>query len=189
MTARRHLNPRPAIFLDRDGTIIRYVEVPKAPTDITLFKSSGPALRELKERGYLLIVVTNQPIIEKGIITLRTAEQLNDVMQQQLKKFGAEVDAVYVCPHRFGTECRCRKPDIELIERAVKDFNIDLPLSWMVGDSTRDIEAGRRARLPTILVKTGDGGTDTRFFTTTADYEARNLKNAAKIIMEHCPLP
>lgn len=187
MSAHPALKPRPAIFLDRDGTIIRYVKVPRAPTDIALFTSSGPALRELKERGYRLIVVTNQPIIEKGIITLRQAAQLNEVMQKQLKTFGAEVDAVYVCPHRFGTLCRCRKPDIELIERAVKDFTIDLSSSWMVGDSMRDIEAGRRAGIPTILVQTGDGGTDTRFFATKADYEARNLKSAAKIIVEHTP--
>lgn len=179
------LRSRPAIFLDRDGTIIRYVKVAKAPTDITLFTSSGPALRELKEQGYLLIVVTNQPIIEKGIIALRQAQQLNDVMQRQLKKFGAEVDAVYTCPHRFGTACRCRKPDIELIERAVKDFTIDLSSSWMVGDSRRDIETGRRVGISTILVKTGDGGKDTRFFATKADYEAQNLKSAAKIIVEH----
>jgi histidinol-phosphate phosphatase family protein len=174
----------PAVFLDRDGTIIEYEEVPDTAEKIRSFPFSGPAIKKLNDLGYLVIVHTNQPIIEKGVVTQAESDELDEVMKCELAKSGARIDAVYTCPHRYveGREDRCRKPEPGLIEQAQADFSIDMSGSWLVGDTTRDMETGKRLGLKTILVATGDGGRDTQFFQTKGDYEAEDLLEAVKIV-------
>ena len=175
---------RPAVFLDRDGTLVEYEEVPDRPEKIRAFPFSGRAVKHFNDLGFLVIVHTNQPAIEKGIMTSEQHDELNELMKQQLSKDGARIDAIYTCPHQFvpDREDRCRKPDPGLIEQAQRDFPIDMARSWLVGDTTRDMETGRRLGIRTILVATGDGGKDTRFFKTKADYVARDLLAATRII-------
>ncbi len=141
-------------------------------------------MKLLNKLGYLCIVLTNQPIIEKGIITLAQSDRLNETVKRKFLRKGARLHAFYTCPHKYGTDCSCRKPDVGLIKQAVKDFGIDLKKSFLIGDTTRDNETGRRADITTILVKTGKagGGEDAKFFKTKADYMARNVLAAAKII-------
>ncbi len=178
------IEKKPAVFLDRDGTIIEYVKVPAEVAQIKVLPGAGSAIKRLNELGYLAIVITNQPVIEKGIITQAQADELNEVMKRQLKERAAMIDAVYMCPHRFRPEgsCACRKPNLGLLEQAQKDFPIDMARSWFVGDTARDMETGARAGIRTILVKTGAGDRDTQFFQTKGDYEATDFEGAVKII-------
>lgn len=173
----------PAVFLDRDGTIIRYYGVPKELQHVRPLVDAFSAVRILNDLGYLCIVVTNQPIIEKCVISPGDSDRLNEEMRKIFLSKGAVIDAVYTCPHRYGTVCVCRKPDLGLIRAAQKDFNIDMKRSWLVGDTTRDMETGSRAKLKTVLVKTGDGGKDIQFFKTKGNYEAKNVLSAVKIII------
>ncbi|MEK7509202.1 MAG: HAD-IIIA family hydrolase [Patescibacteria group bacterium] len=173
---------RPAVFFDRDGVVIRQRNVVSEEKHMRPLAGAAAGLRSLQECGFLLIIITNQPSIEKGMVTEARARRLNEYLYQELKKKRVTFDASYTCPHRFGTECTCRKPGLELIRAAQKDFKIDMKQSWLIGDTTRDMETGRRAKLKTILVKTGDGGKDKRFFKTRGDIETRNLRLAAQAI-------
>lgn len=175
---------KPAVFIDRDGTLIEFEGQPTAAEHIRLFPFSAEAVRRLNEKGYLVIVITNQPIIGKGIITLEHSNDLNDYMRNELQKAGARIDAVYTCPHTYDPDnlCRCRKPAIGMIEEASDDFEIDLQSSWLVGDTTRDMETGKNAGLKSILVKTGEGGSKTEFFQAMGDYQVENLLAAVDLI-------
>ena len=177
------LNSKKTAFLDRDGTLIEYKrEVTKHP-HIKLFPFSAEAVRRLNGLGYLVIMHTNQPIIEKGIVTREEVDALNDYIKKELARDGAHIDGMYVCPHRYGgTDCICRKPNIGLIEDAQRDFSIDMTRSWLVGDTARDMETGKRAGLRTILVMTGDGDGDERFFETKGEFEADNILEAVEVI-------
>ena len=176
-----------AIFLDRDGTIIRQVDELIQGEQLLLLPKAADAIKRFNQLGYLCVVVTNQPIIQKGLITLKEAEQLNELLIKKLSQIGAHIDAVYMSPHSYPSTCSCRKPAIGMIRRAQKKFNIDLNKSFMIGDSTRDVATGVNAGTKTILVKTGDyghGGRDSKFFDTKADYVVRNLLGAVRIIID-----
>jgi len=176
------LGLRRAVFLDRDGTLIEYEEEPVRKDQIRLFHRSGDAVRKLNDLGFLVLVVTNQPIVEKGILTLEEANSLSKFMVDELALVGARIDKVYMCPHKYGSQCRCRKPNLGMIEDAVADFKIDMAGSWIVGDTRRDMETGKRANLRTVLVMTGEGGKDTEFFSTVGEFEASDILGAAEII-------
>lgn len=173
---------RPAAFLDRDGTIIVFSNRVLRSSQIRFYRGAPQAIRKLNQLGYLCIVVTNQPNIEKGIITKKKADQLNKLMVSRLKFRGARIDAVYMCPHKYPSSCSCRKPEIGMLLQAKKKFRIDFKKSFVVGDDMRDIALGRRAKIKTILVKTGIGGKDKRFFDAKPDYIAKDLTQSAKII-------
>lgn len=173
---------QPAIFLDRDGTLIRYVRKPNKASHMRLMKGVPEALRMLHELGFLLIVITNQPMVSRGEITLAGVRKLHAILQKRLEKTGVSIDAFYICPHQYEDHCACRKPKIELIRRATKKYNIDLKRSFFIGDDMRDIEAGRRAKIRTILVKTGNAGKDKRFFDPKPTFVARDLLAGALIL-------
>src|SRR6266481_545830 len=170
------------VFLDRDGTLIQFHGEPTQAEHIRVLKSAAPAVKILNDLGYLTIVVTNQPIIEKGIITRKQGDALNGLLVSRLKKSGARIDAAYLCPHKYPSTCKCRKPGIGMIKAAQKKFKIDLKKSFIVGDSTRDVMTGLNAKLKTILVKTGEGGKDRKFFDVDADYTVKDVLGAAKLI-------
>ncbi len=174
---------RKAVFLDRDGTIIKETDVVR-PEDIHILPHSAEGIAYLNKLGYAIVVVTNQPIIEKKIITLQESDKLNNFLKEELNKQSARIDAVYTCPHRYPSSCRCRKPNIGMIEDAVNDLNLDLSRSFIVGDSARDIQAGFNAHIPGILVKTGvwDHDPARKFFDVTPQYAAADLLEAAKLI-------
>ena len=145
-----------AVFLDRDGTLnnnrdhyyIWRVE------DFQLNPGVVEALSELRARGYLLMVITNQGGISKGICSLEEVEALHAHMRSLLEESGVVLDEVYVCPHHPDQEtCLCRKPLPLMIQKALARFEIDPAQSWMVGDSERDVEAGEAAGLRTLLVE------------------------------------
>lgn len=162
-------NKQKVIFLDRDGTINKYVGYLRTPEQFELLDGVGEAIRKINLSGYLAIVVTNQPVIARGDVTVDGLQQIHNKMETMLGKEGAYLDGVYYCPHHpdkgFAGEveelkivCECRKPKAGLLLQAAKDFNIDLSQSWMIGDSENDVLAGKNAGCKTALIGETDYG-------------------------------
>jgi D-glycero-D-manno-heptose 1,7-bisphosphate phosphatase len=145
---------RPAIFLDRDGTLIEEVSYLSRVEDLRLFPFSANAVWRLKDAGFRMIVVTNQSGIGRGLYTEATMHEINRAIQDELS--GA-VDAFYFCPHVPGSGCECRKPKVGMITAAARELEVSLQDSWMVGDKASDIGTGKSAGLLTALVLTGYG--------------------------------
>ncbi|VAW11252.1 D-glycero-beta-D-manno-heptose-1,7-bisphosphate 7-phosphatase [hydrothermal vent metagenome] len=156
-------NRQKAVFLDRDGVINRLNGYISKPEDLTLYPEAGPAIKTLNATSFLIIVVTNQPVIARGECTLETLKQIHWKMQKHLSDHDARIDALFFCPHHphagypgevkhYKIRCNCRKPETGMIDEAIWQFNIDPSRSFMIGDSQRDIECGRRAGLRTIWI-------------------------------------
>lgn len=184
----------PAIFLDRDGTINEEVSYISHPNALKLLPGVAAAVRKLREIGYRIVVITNQAVMARGECSAAELARIHNHMEMQLGEGGAFVDAIYYCPHHpdrgFAGEvldlkipCACRKPGIGLIERATRDLNLDLSRSWLVGDTTVDIETARRAGIGSILVGTGHAGRDGRF-DATADHAFANFPEAAQFLTQ-----
>ena len=149
-------NKQKAVFLDRDGTINKYVGFLRNIDDFELIEGVSEAIKKINQSGYLAIVVTNQPVIARGEVSWEELNEIHKKMATLLGKDGAYVDAIYICPHHpdkgfegerpeYKIDCDCRKPKPGLLLQAAKDFNIDLSQSIMIGDSDRDVEAGEAA--------------------------------------------
>lgn len=183
---------RPAVFLDRDGLLIEHHDVLKDSNEVKLLPGVGEGLKALKDHNYLLIVVTNQPAMEEGIISKADLEVVHARLQELLIPYSVQINAFYTCPHRYQVEgqCACRKPGTALIEQAARDFPIDMTKSWMIGDRLRDIETGHRANLSTILVRTGTqtNGDDAFFPLTKPRYSAKDLRTAARKVSQELAL-
>ncbi len=160
-------NKQKAVFLDRDGTINVYKGFLHNVDDFELIKGIGGAIRAINEQGYLVVVVTNQPVIARGELRKEGLEEIHNRMETELGEEGAYLDGIYVCPHHphkgyegeiteLKFDCGCRKPKPGLLLRAAENLNIDLEESWMVGDSENDIKAGRAAGCRTALIGAGD---------------------------------
>ena len=156
-------NKQKAIFLDRDGTINKYVGFLRNIDDFELIGGVAEAVRKINESGYLAIVVTNQPVIARGEVSFEELEEIHNKMETLLGKEGAYLDAIYYCPHHphkgyegerpeLKIDCTCRKPKPGMLLKAAEDFNIDLSQSWMVGDGENDIKAGYNAGCRTALI-------------------------------------
>ena len=182
-------NKQKCVFLDRDGTINKYEGLLKHPEEFELLSGVCEAIKMINESGYLAIVVTNQPIIARGESSSDNLNNIHRKMETLLGKEGAFLDALYYCPHHpdkgyegevpeLKIECECRKPKTGMIDKAVENFNIDLENSYMVGDSTIDIECGRRAGVKTVLVKTGVSGKDNKY-QVEPDYSCDDLLDFA----------
>jgi histidinol-phosphate phosphatase family protein len=179
------MNKKPAVFIDRDGTIIRAMDVLTEPAQVVVLPGAAEAIADLNRRGFLVIGLTNQPIIEKGLLTQEGLIAIHEALQKKLAESGAHLDAIYTCPHRYRAEgqCECRKPGLKLIRDAQAEFPIVMEQSWLIGDRLRDIETGRRAGIKTILVATGGPSDDDKFFPDTKpDHTAPDLATAVKLI-------
>jgi D-glycero-D-manno-heptose 1,7-bisphosphate phosphatase len=150
---------RPAVFLDRDGTLVERRHYPSRPEELRLCKGVGPSLRQLHELGFLLVLVTNQSGVARGLFSEHDLALMHDHLARQLAALGVSLDGVYYCPHHpegvipgFSIRCGCRKPEAGMLFRAARDLDIELQHSWLIGDSSDDIEAGNRAGCQTILV-------------------------------------
>jgi len=145
---------RRALFVDRDGTLNPDLHYLRDADRLELFRGVGAALRLVREHGELVVCVTNQSGIERGLYTYEDVERIHQRLNELLGPSGARVDAFYYCPHAPEHGCSCRKPGTELFERAGSELGIDLASSAIVGDRLVDIEAGRRLGLLTALVRT-----------------------------------
>lgn len=147
-----------AIFLDRDGTINKYVGFLRNIDDFELIEGAAEAIKKINESGYLAIVVTNQPVIARGEVSWDELNEIHRKMATLLGRYGAYIDGIYICPHHpdkgfqgerpeYKIVCDCRKPKPGLLLRAAEVFNIDLSQSYMIGDDDRDVEAGNKAEV------------------------------------------
>lgn len=150
-----------AIFLDRDGTINKYVGFLRDIDDMELLPGAAEAIREINRSGYLAIVVTNQPVIARGEVTWDELDGIHRKMETLLGRGGAYVDDIFICPHHpdrgfagerpeYKIECDCRKPKPGLLLQAAEKYNIDLAASWMIGDADSDVMAGEAAGCRTV---------------------------------------
>jgi len=150
-------NKNKAIFLDRDGVLNKkrndYV---KSIDELEIFPNIGREISKIKNQGFLIIVVTNQSVINRGIITKEKLFEIHSKIQDVLIKDKTSIDKFYFCPHRPDENCKCRKPNPGMILQAINEFSIDVSKSWMVGDSKTDIEAGRKAGCKTIFLDEND---------------------------------
>ena len=156
-------NKQKAIFLDRDGTINKYVGFLKDIDKFELLPKVSEAIRRINDSEYLAIVVSNQPVIARGELTVEGLEEIHNKMETLLGKDGAYVDDIFYCPHHpdkgfegevpeLKIDCECRKPKPGMLLQAAEKYNIDLSKSWMIGDSERDVLAGKAAGCRTILI-------------------------------------
>lgn len=168
---------RPAVFLDRDGTLTEPRHYPSRPEDLVLQQGIGPPLHALQHAGFALIVVTNQSGLARGLISEAAIAPMHRRLRELLARHRVQLDGIYLCPHhpdgavpRFSIACSCRKPAPGMLHRAADDLGCDLSASWMVGDSVCDVDAGRRAGTRTALVGPQPlaGAVPTLYRTTTA---------------------
>jgi D-glycero-D-manno-heptose 1,7-bisphosphate phosphatase len=144
-------------LLDRDGTINVEKNYILDPADLELIPNAAAGIRRLRELGLKVAVITNQSPIGRGLLTRSGLDEIHRKLTTLLEAEGARLDGIYVCPHAPGDGCRCRKPGLELLERAAAELDADLSRSFFVGDKRIDIESGRAAGATTILVATGYG--------------------------------
>jgi len=177
-----------AVFLDRDGVIIEEKEWLTKPEQVKVIANAGKAIAKLN-KSFLVIIISNQPVVGRGMCTEEDVKKTNDVMLKEIAKDNAKIDAIYNCFHHpihgigdYKVECECRKPKPGMILKAAKEFNIDLKSSFTVGDKTGDIKSGYLAGTKTILVQTGYGGKE-GFNDAVPDYTAKDLYDAAEIIL------
>jgi D-glycero-D-manno-heptose 1,7-bisphosphate phosphatase len=155
---------RRAVFLDRDGTIIEEVGYLKHPGQITFIPGAIEAIRMLRRAAFLIVVVTNQAGIARGLIDERALPLINERLCALLRDAGAALDGLYLCPHHpdgtvpaYSRICECRKPAPGMLLRAARELGIDLARSYVVGDKPSDVQAGRAAGARSIMVLTGHG--------------------------------
>ena len=176
--------PNKAVLFDRDGTLIEGRHYLNDPEDVVLERSVVPALRSLHEAGYLLIVVTNQSGIGRGLISPEAYQAVQDRMMVLLEAHGLTMRDIYYCPHHpteakgaYLQDCECRKPKPGMIESAIRDHRLDRSTSFMVGNSPSDVQAGRAAGLRSILVQPEDSADMPD--AVQPDYVAEDLLDAA----------
>jgi len=184
------LNQRKAVFLDKDGTLVRDIPYNVDPRRVKLETGACEALRLLHARGYLLIVVSNQSGIARGFFPEKALLGVRRKLIDIFSRSGVPLAGFYYCPHHpegivpgYRTRCFCRKPHPGMLLRAAKDLQVELRLSWMVGDILDDVEAGKIAGCRTILI---DNGNETQWEfsqTRTPDHYAPTLAQAARMIV------
>lgn len=156
-----------AVFLDRDGVINEEDGIIQKPSQLRLVPGAGRAIRRLNEKGILVIVVTNQPVVARGWATEAEVDLIHQRLRDMLAEGGAHLDAIYFCPHHenadlpgYRVRCRCRKPRAGMLEQAAADWKLELDRCVMIGDRTVDLQAAREAGCVAWLVETGFGGKD-----------------------------
>lgn len=164
-------NKQKAVFIDRDGTINKYVGFLRDTEQFELLEGVSEAIKTINQSGYLAVVVTNQPVIARGEVTYDGLQEIHNKMETLLGEDGAYLDGIYFCPHHpdsgyegeikeLKIECECRKPKPGMLLKAAQDLNIDLEQSWMIGDGKNDIQAGKNAGCRTALIGSEDYGQD-----------------------------
>ena len=189
--------PAPAVFLDRDGTLADDPGYIASPEQIRPFPGVGKALRRLNRSRYLAVLASNQPVVARGEVDERGLKLIHNRLEQLLGRDHAYLDAIYYCPHHpdrgfpgerpeYKIACNCRKPATGMIEQAVAEMNIGRTNSWMIGDTSVDVETAARANLRSVLLGTGHGGRDGRY-PRRPDFEFPTLTEAVDFILDVSP--
>lgn len=150
------MKSKPAIFLDRDGTLIEDNGYLKSPEQVTLFDYTIEALKKL-QLHFQFFIITSQSGIAKGITTYKEVDNVNNYLLSILKKENIDIKEVYVCPHNDEDNCKCKKPSPYFIHKAGENYNIDFTNSYIIGDHPSDVECGQNASIQSIYVLTGHG--------------------------------
>ncbi len=178
---------RPAVFLDRDGTLCEEVGYLNHITRLQIFPFTAAAVRRLNQAGFPVIVVTNQSGASRKIFPESFIAQIHERISTTLAAQGARVDGFYYCPHQKSDACSCRKPSPALVERAAREHNLNPAASWMIGDRYVDVELGHAVGARTILVMTGYGRGEYQWHGANAphppDFVAENLAAAVDCIL------
>ncbi|MDD5200219.1 MAG: HAD family hydrolase [Terrimicrobiaceae bacterium] len=169
---------RPAVFLDRDGTLMEEVNFCRDPADVRAIPGAAKRLARLRELGWAIVIITNQSGIGRGIISM---EDYAAVQAELLRQLNGQVDGTYVCPDVPPNISPRRKPGTAMVEEAARELGLDLRRSVFIGDKTIDIECGRNAGMPAFLVRTGHGRHHTG---GAADREARDVVEALDWIID-----
>jgi D,D-heptose 1,7-bisphosphate phosphatase len=184
--------PQRAVFLDRDGTLIPDRDCLRREEELELLPGVATALHQLNHSGWRTVLTTNQPVIAKGWCTEAGLQIIHNKLETLLGEEHAFLDRIYFCPHHpekgfpgerpeLKIDCDCRKPKTGMIQRAVSDLNIDLKQSWLIGDTTTDIQTARNAGVKSILVRTGSSGNDKKF-SATPDFTFDTLVEAVNFV-------
>ncbi len=184
-----------AIFLDRDNTLIDDPGYINDPGQVALLEGVPEALREFREMGYKLIVITNQSGVARGIVTEETLERIHERMEILLKEHDAGIDRIYYCPYhpdgvvpKFRKKSDMRKPGPGMLLKAAGDMDLNLATSWVIGDKSSDIEAGLKAGCKTIQIDAGPQAIDSKS-RIQPDYTATNIREAVNVIKKHLRCP
>lgn len=185
-------NKQRAIFLDRDGVLVEDKEYISNPHELKLYSFTTSAIKKINASGFLAIVITNQPVVARNLCTEDDLRIIHNKLDTELGNNRTLLDALYYCPHHpdkgfpdenpaYKVDCDCRKPKPGMLLNAARDFNIDLSASYFIGDHERDIEAGKRAGVITIGVRTGQGLEGS---TLQPDYTFENVEEAVDFIIQ-----
>jgi D-glycero-D-manno-heptose 1,7-bisphosphate phosphatase len=179
---------RPAVFLDRDGTIAEEVGYLNHVSRFRLLPAVAAAIRTLNEAELPVIVVTNQSGVGRGYFPESVVKEVHDRMREELLAEGARLDGVYYCPHVSADGCECRKPKTGMFEQAARELRVDLKRSFVVGDRYGDIEAANRAGARSVLVRTGYGEGELAWhaqrWPKQPEFVAENLAAATRWILK-----
>ena len=180
------MNPRRFVLLDRDGTIIVEKHHLADPRDVELLPGAASGLRTLAELGLGLVVVTNQSVIGRGMLTIEGLGAVHDRMIAQLGEHGVRIDGIYFCPHHPDDGCPCRKPGTAMVKEAAEDLHFEAAESFVIGDAASDVELGQAVAATTVLVLTGRGA-EALARGCRADHVVADLVEAASLISELVP--
>jgi histidinol-phosphate phosphatase family protein len=190
--------PQHAVFLDRDGTLIKEMDGLTSLAQVELLPGVGEAIRELNHHGWRAVLVTNQPVVAKGFCTEQDVALAHNKLEMLLAHDYAFLDRIYWCPHHpekgfpgerpeLKIDCACRKPKPGMLQQACQDLNLEPGACWLIGDTTIDLETGKNAGVKTILVLTGHGGKDGKFKTAPV-LTANNLLDAVRLLLARTDL-
>ncbi len=193
VTRRNLRNKQKCIFLDRDGTLNVHKGFLKSAEQFELLPNVHDAIKKINSSGYLVIVVTNQPVIARGECSFEELSRIHMKMETELGKHGTYIDDIFFCPHypqkgyegeipELKVDCDCRKPKIGMLTKAADKYNIDLSASWFVGDTTMDIQTGINAGMHTVLIHTGEAGQDGKY-SVSPEFESTDLLEAIRRIL------
>jgi D,D-heptose 1,7-bisphosphate phosphatase len=189
---------RKTVFLDRDGTINKNINYITNIQQLHFLPGVLDGIKIFNKHNVVVIVITNQPVIARGLATPKDIARLHDAMIDKLANKGAYIDAIYFCPHhpekhhpdisryalQYRIECECRKPKLAMLKEAVKDFNINLSSAYFIGDSSTDIKAGEGLGIKTLLLKTGFKGEDKKYL-VEPDYISDNFRDAVDRVINY----
>lgn len=177
---------RLAAFIDRDGTINSEVDNLSKIKDLAILPKVPQAIGLLNKFNIPTIVITNQPVVARGLLTEEEVKKVHKEISNRLGRDGVKIDGFYFCPHhpqanlkKYRITCLCRKPGIAMYQQAASDFKIDLTKSYVIGDSFRDIEAGKTLNVITIAITSGQKN----FKNSKPDYQVQDLYAAVKLIL------
>ncbi|MDE2511377.1 MAG: HAD family hydrolase [Elusimicrobia bacterium] len=176
---------RPAVFLDRDGVIVREMDYLSRVEQLSVLPGVPAAMKALRAAGFKVVVITNQSGVARGYFSLTQLGRIHRELKRRLAKSGAKWDALFFSPHSPESRHPWRKPGTGMLKAAKKRFRLDLKSSYFVGDTTTDVQTARNAGCAAVLVRGGHGGKDGKYPKARPDKTVRDLPAAARWILSH----